>query len=675
MGDPGGQLYPLIVEFAVRLKARTDLEMNASEYRVFCRMDHINRPAIYERSGVVFMGAFCEGLVVSGVPVGTSEFVSHELKKRVAVIVSDNDKLNNLLQNRNPFAEFAIVRYCRAPQFTFMLQSSYPSDIESSGVLVPLQSSIDAMVSGGIGSAEWSSDDITKRRVRLPVRAAGMGIRDLGDVMPAAFLGTICQVFPVLIDTSVDGVVIPGWAPELSVHIGVGAFDPAAQGRGRLTALLAANVSGVPLRIAEEIRDAYGRCRVGLSQGELSEGPLAASIQDFGFGYEFKCQRAITKQREQSRCAALLAEVKMLPAMDPRRMSFMEMSDSFGGAAIRCVINAFPMVHNPIMPRQWVSGICSLFGIALPALVPFVGNPIKGVLTNLCDAHGHNLAAAHLKGDGWRRGHNNVQDAVVCGLEALGIPSTLEPYNLFKAHISASAREHLGGDQAYKNQQGIIPDLAIGLDPMRLGEIKGITPSKSRYDIPSSQATGLPRRNTTNYAVQFRAGNIAKDYIKSAKKLDIKHNGTAVGQRGPMEIELRRYGAWCGDEDRCIEPLSFGFFGGISREFDSLMRTAAAVGAQKKFITMESKTMEECTATLLWQYRQRVGVALFRQNADLVLDRIQFLTGGASRERIRQASARSRFFAWGDEASSTYRHQRVGSDWAWQSARGFQRFA
>jgi hypothetical protein len=105
------------------------------------------------------------------------------------------------------------------------------------------------------------------------------------------------------------------------------------------------------------------------------------------------------------------------------------------------------------------------------------------------------------------------------------------------------------------------------------------------------------------------------------------------------------------------------------------MRTAAAVGAQKKFITMESKTMEECTATLLWQYRQRVGVALFRQNADLVLDRIQFLTGGASRERIRQASARSRFFAWGDEASSTYRHQRVGSDWAWQSARGFQRFA
>jgi hypothetical protein len=77
------------------------------------------------------------------------------------------------------------------------------------------------------------------------------------------------------------------------------------------------------------------------------------------------------------------------------------------------------------------------------------------------------------------------------------------------------------------------------------------------------------------------------------------------------------------------------------------MRTAAAVGAQKKFITMESKTMEECTATLLWQYRQRVGVALFRQNADLVLDRIQFLTGGASRERIRQASARSRFFAWG----------------------------
>ena len=385
--------------------------------------------------------------------------------------ISDNNKILTQLRDKDPYALLAIARFCRNPTFTFWLQTCYPNDIRP--LLPPLQRSLDDLVSAAYGSAAWLDDELTKLRMRLPVSGAGGGCRDLDDLSSAAFLGTLWQVAPMLIPIkSSSGDSVDGWANRLEAVFGKGAFDPEAEGQGRFSGFLqytvgAAGAARTPLRDATALRVAYGRCRNELSEAERKDGPLEPKVADCGYGFERRGQRALTAAREKPRAQALLASMLTLDEMDPRRMAFLEASAKDGGAPIRAVMSSWPTQQRHITPDQFHTGACTYMGLPIPALVPFVGNQIGSTGRRL-DAHGHQLASATLKGDGWRIRHDGVQDALATGLKACHVDAKLEVLNLFLPFCPAAAREHLTGRQGRRNWQGVIPDILAKFDPSRL---------------------------------------------------------------------------------------------------------------------------------------------------------------------------------------------------------------
>ena len=88
-----------------------------------------------------------------------------------------------------------------------------------------------------------------------------------------------------------------------------------------------------------------------------------------------------------------------------------------------------------------------------------------------------------------------------------------------------------------------------------------------------------------------------------------------------------------------------------------LLRSLAKKGADLLFPQMAAAPMGHCEASLLWQARRKLGATIWVANADLILHRLQYLGGEASRQRSQQHRARQRFFDGGGPAAATHAHR------------------
>ena len=126
-------------------------------------------------SGVVINNAFHLGIVVSGVPIGDTQFARYKLGEVVQRLVSDNDDLVNTLQNVAPQHLSGIQHYCCDCQFDHWLQCCHPADVHAT--VKPLQDSLDTRFVAGSGfPATFMSDpvhELTVKRLRLPAKASG----------------------------------------------------------------------------------------------------------------------------------------------------------------------------------------------------------------------------------------------------------------------------------------------------------------------------------------------------------------------------------------------------------------------------------------------------------------------------------------------------------------------
>ena len=68
---------------------------------------------------------------------------------------------------------------------------------------------------------------------------------------------------------------------------------------------------------------------------------------------------------------------------------------------------------------------------------------------------------------------------------------------------------------------------------------------------------------------------------------------------------------------------------------------------------MASASMGHCEPSLPWLARRKLGAVMWAANADVVLHRMQYLGGEASRQRSQQHRARQQFFPGGDPAAAT----------------------
>jgi hypothetical protein len=109
-----------------------------------------HRPRNIPEAGVEIDGVFHRGLVVAGIPIGSTKYVQHKLEKIVRRRVSNNNKITSMLRDRSPKSLFIALYYCCNGATNHLFRGSKPSDIQE--WLCELQASVDGMLAGALGT-------------------------------------------------------------------------------------------------------------------------------------------------------------------------------------------------------------------------------------------------------------------------------------------------------------------------------------------------------------------------------------------------------------------------------------------------------------------------------------------------------------------------------------------
>ena len=106
-----------------------------------------------------------------------------------------------------------------------------------------------------------------------------------------------------------------------------------------------------------------------------------------------------------------------------------------------------------------------------------------------------------------------------------------------------------------------------------------------------------------------------------------------------------------------VQALAFGWFGECSPALEHLLSRAADFGSQHLWQPMMAASQGKARGILMWKLRMKIGAAIVRANAMLLLDRVAHTGGDAAAAYSRQSRAESRFFRGGDPAEATYAHR------------------
>jgi hypothetical protein len=149
-------------------------------------------------------------------------------------------------------------------------------------------------------------------------------------------------------------------------------------------------------------------------------------------------------------------------------------------------------------------------------------------------------------------------------------------------------------------------------------------------------------------AVTWRAGRVQPERERDARKIDVKYNGTAIGDDGPVLRRLRTFGP--------IVDLVVGHFGEWSSGLERLLAAAAEDAAPRSRALFGARSPSDSRGRCAWFFRREVAWAGLNANARLKLERAGFVAWDARsaaarrEERARQEDARRATAAWAQAA-------------------------
>eukprot|EP00961_Rhodomonas_salina_P222815 3012950-Rhodomonas_salina.1 len=280
----------------------------------------------------------------------------------------------------------------------------------------------------------------------------GLGLRERAALAPIAYVACFVEAAEACVDrTSLDGAVAAGAFDVLEGLFGPGAFD-AGPGAHRFAALVAPNLPRGRVPSADAFVDAW---TAAANAAALSphRGPLDHSVLQAGSDRpsDQRLQRAITSQHELAARDALDADIRALAHTDPRREAWLS-TDSFSSQWI----SAWPSRRDALSALEFGEIFTTYLGVESPAARPLAGRPIPvtGVRAgrSTCDAHGHNVGLAVLKGRAHADCHDAIAARVLGDTLRAGIPGSTEPRYLFAnvlpPHVPSqpnTAGQHGGG--------------------------------------------------------------------------------------------------------------------------------------------------------------------------------------------------------------------------------------
>lgn len=259
-----------------------------------------------------------------------------------------------------------------------------------------------------------------------------------------------------------------------------------------------------------------------------------------------------------------------------------------------------------------------------------VGRCIGNTRTVL-DTHGSRLTTASLPGDGFRTQHDAIKWRLDEDLREMGVQVRTEVYGLFAAVLPQRARDTIGR-WPLRKRQGLVPDFAIALPEEGRGpsdavdelfELKTLHFGTSTYPEAVADACGG--------AVNRRADALPGETARQARLLDQRFCNTPEGEIGPVSRRLDAFGP--------VRGLVVGHWAEGSRHLEALLAGTAYCGSLRHRSAMRAREPIDANGVLSWLLRRRWGLAFWRANARLLLDRLAYVGRGAARAGARRAYA------------------------------------
>eukprot|EP00973_Karenia_brevis_P058881 8198029-Karenia_brevis.AAC.1 len=462
------------------------------------------------------------GIVVAGVPIGDQVFVDTFLGGKTQMAMSKMNTIVNQLRDVHLPSLWTCLYYAMQPLFLYWVQHCYPRDCqEHAHVIDDALFQVAAICIPGLKI----DDEITVRRLQLPARMYGGGLRSLVHLSPAAFSATVCRALPRMIDSSsIHGERNMGFLPPLTPVLGAGSFDATSEARW-FAQLLTART-----RVGEEFASAWRAMQSEV--GEPIPGSTLADAPANAGRKAYRVQAGLTRARERSAFQDLDVLAKDLAPDDARRLAWLNV-DRYSASWVA----SWPCPDQWMQDSEFMEITCRYFGLPSPACAQLVGQPIGRTRAAL-DKYGFRLCSATLPGDGWRSQHDAIKWTMYDDLRSIGTRVTPEVYGLFAPLLPQVARDEME-TQPLRKRQGIVPDIMLHCradvhGPFRdtLVEFKTLHYGSSTYPATEERCRAVARR----------AAAVDAEYVGKARALDQRWHGTAENGVGPVETKLRSYG-------------------------------------------------------------------------------------------------------------------------------------
>ena len=459
--------------------------------------DH--RPSAFPLGRASFGDIEGYGIIVSGIPVGDEAYVQAKLGAKADEAVSKIETVTTKLRDVHLQSLFTALYYGLSPLFDFWLQHCYPEDTSEHAqqidvaLLITLRACIPGIRPGS---------SVTMQRVRLPARRFGLGIRSRFDLIPAAFVNSVCHTVPRMLPwQGRNGCVHAGFLPQLENMLGAGSFDWSNEDT-RFQHLLQSDS-----RLGSALESAWEGLRA--ANGDEPDGVLRHDASGAGQDSE-RLQRDITWQRETLRFKALDSEIRALAPTDMRLHAWANL-DSFSTVWVTC----WPQPECYLTNSEFLEVTARYLGLPSPMCEVLAGAPIVGSRQTL-DRYGCNLASLPLPGDGWRQQHDNIKWRVIEDAKDAGVPVRPEVYGLFAACIPQHSRR-LFDKLPVRKRQGLVPDLELTLQWDGAGPER---PLLFEFKTLHHAASTYPHADGRCKAVNRRARALPAEYCRKARAVD-----------------------------------------------------------------------------------------------------------------------------------------------------------
>ena len=588
-------------------------------------------------------GAIYYGIDACGVPIGDEDYVKASLEvladKAVGVITQTTVLLSQVCQH----SSFTVIRLSHQHMSTHILRSIRPEIAHS------YAESIDTAILHSVEAATsctFPEGSIARRRLHLPVRDKGGGIRSAVETSKAAFIGGFCAAVNNFIDNKdKEGIVHKGLYHDSLVNVlGAGSFDydSNSSAAGPFSHFLSGGST-----MAQALEQAWFELRaMDPSHTVLAGEPT------------FCDQRTLTRTVDKAGVAALALVVNALPERDRTRVLFANI-DSLSGV----FLTTLPDSYGRLNSDQFRETFARYFLLPSPTIraLGLAGAPIRAGQNSRalkCDEFGDALSSlTRLPGGSFTRQHNNIQETCFALARKAGMPGTLEVTSLFRGALPLGQRNIFDenfGTRAEGFRSRKVPDFMLTHPPREGSSIH----EDKLYEVKTTHYSGSDSayyQNSTSRGTDRKDASIEPEYLRDLKRADAECFGTQDGTDGPLVSRLKAFGG--------INGIVVGHVNegnkGIHELIGAIGRAAAFKDGNN--LGLSAADTMQLIGPNSWFAKRVIGTTIARANAELLLSRLHFVgmkhTNSSSRRSEHSSMPNVAGFSAAAEAGR-FAHQR-----------------